>query len=228
MKRIAGLLAKEFILMLAVVFLVAGVVACACGKPTPDTTTNATYNLTHSAADAEYILSWDLIVSQCPDIGAYDKIEAFVHRGESVQITTGETYMLDEDSPAAWVSTRFVRTEWEGGRFLSFAVNVVFSETAEGLDESVDELLQTPGFWESVQEEGDFVTAVHETETPMQAIQLLLAGKHFFVLIQEFASSEESLFFDKDALIELRSIAKNKISLLEITPLPAEIPEREP
>ena len=206
------------LLGLLVVISLLGVTTISCSKSS--TTTNGdTYKLTHSAADVEYILGWDYIVAQCHDIGAYDKIEGFVYRGESMEIAPGETFSLDEDSPAAWSSYRFVRTVWEGGRFLSFAVGIGFSETAEGLDELVEQLLQPQGIWESVQTEGDFVTALHETETPMQSTQLFLAGKHFFVLIQEFASSEESLFFDKDSLTELRSIAKDKISLLEITPL---------
>jgi hypothetical protein len=219
MKRIVGLLTKKLILVSAVVFLVAGV--SACGKPTPDTTTDATYKLTHSAADVEYILSWDLIVSQCPDISNYDRIAAFAYRGESVQITPTENFSLDLDSPAAWASTRFVRTEWEGKSFRSFAVQIMFSEIAEDLDE----LVQMRGFPD--QQEGDFVTSVLESETPMQSIQLLLAGKHFAVLIGEFASSDESLFFDKEELIELLSIARDKISLSETTPLPPEIPERK-
>jgi len=210
MKRIVGLLTKKLILVSAVVLLVAGVAAC--GKSTP------MYKLTHSAADVEYILGWDFIVSQCPDIGAYDKIEGFVYRGQTMQLTTGETFSIDKDSPAAWASTRFVKTEWEGNRFRSFGVFTMFSETAEDLDQLVNQLLQAQGF--SVQTEGDFVTAAREVETPMQSIELLLAGKHFAVQITEFASSEESLFFNKDALIELRSIAKDKISMLEITPLP--------
>lgn len=221
MKRIAGLLPSKFIMLLAVVFLVA--VVAACGKPstTPTPTPTATYALTHSAADVEHILNWGLIVSQCPDIGDYDKIEAFVYRGESVKITPGETFGLDADSPAAWASTRFVRTEWEGQAFRSFGVHVMFSETAEELDE----LVQMLGF--PVQKEGDFVTALRETETPLQSIELLVAGRHFAVLIGEFASLEESLFFDKDAIVELLSIAKSNISASAITPLPLEIPERK-
>jgi hypothetical protein len=219
--RMAWVLRKKSILVLAVVFLVSGVAACGKPTPTPTLTPTPTYELTHSAADVEYILNWDLIVSQCPDIGAYDKIEAFVYRGETVQITPGETFGLDADSPAAWASARFVRTQWEGKTFRSFGVHVMFSETAEDLDE----LVQMLGF--PVQKEGDFATAVRETDTPMQAIELLVAGKHFAVLIGEFASSEESLFFDKDASIELLSIAKSRISASEITPLPPEIPERK-
>jgi hypothetical protein len=208
---------KLFVVCLLVAaLLIAGVGAC--GKAT---TTDGAYKLTHRAVDVEYILGWDFIVSQCPDIGDYEKIEGFVHRGQTMQITPGETLFLDEDSPAAWASSRFVRTEWEGGRFRSFAVSIMFCETAEGLDEIV-EMLQMQGLF--VQKEGDFVTGVHETETPMQTIQLLLAGKHFAVLIGEFASSDESLFFDKNALTELLSIAQSKISMSELTPLPPEIP----
>jgi len=220
-KREGGMKKILAISILIAALMIAGVGAC--GK---STTTDGAYKLTHSAADVEHILGWDFIISQCPDIGEYEKVEGFVHRGQTMQLTTGETFSIDEDSPAAWSSTRFVRTEWEGGRFRSFGVGIGFCETAEDLDELVDELLQEQGFWESVQTEGDFMTAVHETETPMQTIQLFLAGKHFLVLIQEFASSDESLFFDKNALTELRSIAQGKISMSELTPLPPEIPGR--
>lgn len=78
MNSIAGLTKRTIILVLVIAVMVAGVVAC--GKPTPDTTTDATYKLTHSAADAEYILSWDSIAARRPDISAYDRQEAFVHR----------------------------------------------------------------------------------------------------------------------------------------------------
>ena len=230
-ERMACVLIKKSITVLAAVFLLAGFAACGnpTPAPTPTQTPTPTYELTHSAADVEYILGWDFIVSRCPDIDNYDKIEAFVYRGENVQITPGENFGLDADSPAAWSSYRFVRTEWAGKTFRSFAVGIGFSETAEGLDELVEQLLlQAPqGFWES-QTEGDFVTAVHQTETPMQTIQLFLAGNHFFVLIQEFASSDEYLFFNKDALMELLSIAKSRISASAITPLPPGIPERKP
>jgi hypothetical protein len=209
---------------LLIVALVIGAFGCASKEaptPTPTPTPTPMYELTHTAADAEYILSWDLIVSQCPDIGNYDKIEAYVYRGGSVQITPGETFGLDADSPAAWASTRFVRTEWAGGSFRSFAVQMMFSETAQDLDEVVQML----GF--PVQQEGDFVTGVLESENPMQSIQIMLSGKHFTVLVGEFASSDQSLFFDKDELTQLLSVARSNISMTEITPLPPGIPERE-
>jgi hypothetical protein len=210
--------------LLLILSLVIGAFGCASKEaptPTPTPTPTPMYELTYTAVDAEYILSWDLIVSQCPDIGNYDKIEAFAYRGESVEISPTENLTLDADSPAAWASTRFVRTEWAGGSFRSFAVQMMFSETAQDLDE----LVQMLGF--PVQQEGDFVTADLESETPMQSIQLLLAGNHFVVLIGEFASSDQSLFFDKDELTQLLSVARSNISMTEITPLPPGIPERE-
>ena len=115
MKRIDGLTKRTIILVLVVAVIVAGVVAC--GKSTP-----TTYELTHSAADAEYILSWNSIVSGCPDIDTFDKIEAFVRRGETTQFAPGEPISLAEDYPAAWFSLRGVRTEWKGDSFRSFDV----------------------------------------------------------------------------------------------------------
>ena len=122
MKRIAWLLIKEFILVLTVVILVAGVAACSKSTPT-------TYELTHSAADAEYILSWDSIVSRCPDIGAYDKQEVFIRRGETKQISSGEpstTSTLEMDSPAAWGSIRVVQTAPAGEKVRGFGVWICF------------------------------------------------------------------------------------------------------
>ena len=207
------------ILVLVVTIMVAGLVGC--GEGTTDTPNDAPYKLTHSAADVEYILSWDMIVSQCPDIADYDRIDAFAYRGESVEYSPTENLTLDRDSPAAWASMRLVRPEWAGENFRSFMVQVTFSETAEDLDELV-QMLGVP-----VQQEGDFVTGVAESETPLQSIRLLLAGKHFAVVIAEFATPEGSLFFDKEGLEELLSVARSKISIVEATPLPPEIPERE-
>ncbi len=59
MRRLIG---RIMILVFAIAVMVAGVVGC--GKPAPDITTDTSYKLTHSAADAEYILSWDTIVAR--------------------------------------------------------------------------------------------------------------------------------------------------------------------
>lgn len=214
-KSMAWLLTKKIILVL-VVFLVAGVAAC--GK-----STSTTYALTHSAADAEYILSWDEIEDRCPEIGAYDKQEDFLCRGETKQIESSTTSTLDMDSPAAWASRRSVYTSSAGENFRGFGVWIMFCETDEYLDEHI-ELMKMQGL--PFQEDGDFMTAVLESGPPTQSVQLHIAGNQFYMLFLVTASSDESLFFSKDKLTELASVAKGNITSLEITPLPPEIPER--
>jgi len=246
MKRIKWFPVKIFILALVAVLMVAGVTAC--GKSTitttsPITTTTTTstattttssatttapptaYQLTHSAEDAEYILNWDFIVSKCPDIGAYDRIEAFLHRGESKQSATGETTTtMEMNSQAAWMSMRSVFTSSAGGdNFRGFSVYIAYCETAEYLDEYI-ELMKMSGI--PFQEDGGFITAVLESGPPTQSIQLHIAGNQFYMLFLCTASSNESLFCDKDTLEELIAIAKSNITSLEITPLPADIPDR--
>jgi hypothetical protein len=217
MKSIAGLTKRTIILVLIVAVIVAGVVAC--GKSTP-----TTYELTHIAADVEYILSWDSIVSRCPDIGTFDKMGAFVRRGETSEFAPGEPFSLPEDSPAAWFSLRGVRTEIVGNSFRSFGVWIMYFETAEYLDEHI-ELMKMSGI--PFQEDGDFVTAVLESGPPTQSVQLHIAGNQFYVLLMDIASSDESLFFGKEKLMELLPTIKSNISSLEITPLPSDIPERK-
>ena len=68
MKTRSRLTTVTIVPVLTVAITAAGVISC--GTSTPDETNNTTYKLTHSAADVEYILGWDKIVSQCPDIGA--------------------------------------------------------------------------------------------------------------------------------------------------------------
>lgn len=186
------------------------------------------YQLTHSSEDAEYILNWDSIISRCPDIGGYDRLEAFIYRGESKQFSTGETFTLDMNSPVAWSSVRFVRTEPVGAKFRSFGVWIMYFETDEELDEylQMDDIRYGMMQGVTIQREGDFATAVVENETPLQAVQLLLAGKHFAIMLMEYATPDESPFFSKDALTEMLSIARGNITSTEITPLPSGIPGR--
>ena len=127
----------------------------------------------------------------------------------------------------AWSSVRFARTEWTGEKFRSFSIYIMYCETNEELNEylmmdDVNSIMQGA----MMQEEGDFTTAVAEAETPLQSIQLLLAGKHFVIILMEYATPDASLFFSKDKLTELLSTAKDNINSLEITPLPLDIPGR--
>jgi len=220
MKKVNSLPKKTLILILVAVIVVAvGVTAYIKFSPT----TTDTYKLTHSAADAEYILSWDEIVSRCSDIDGFDKMEAFVYRGETSEFAPGEPFSLPEDSPAAWANIRGVRTEIIGNSFRSFGVWMMYYDTAEYLDEYI-ELMKTQGV--PLQEDGDFVTAVLESGPPTQSVQLHLAGNQFYILLMDIASSDESLFFGKGKLMELLPGVKSNISSLEITPLASTIPER--
>ena len=188
-------------------------------------TTTATYKLTHSAADVEYILNWDEIVSRCPDIGAYDKQEIFGRRGETEQSDTGGTPPLEMNSPAAWASYRFVFAQAAptASQFRGFGVWIFYFDTAEYLDEYMSSAeMSGPCF----QEEGDFATAVLESGPPTQSVQLHIAGNQFYILFLDTASSDESLFFSKEELMELLPGVKSNISSLEITALPPTIPER--
>jgi hypothetical protein len=219
----ASLIKKINILILMGAVVSTGSVAC--GEPVADKTSEAAYRLTHTAADAEYILNWDLIVSRCPDIGKYDKQEDFVRRGETKQSGTGGTSTLDMESLAAWASIRSVQTAPAEEKVRGFGIMIMYCETDEYLDEYVG-LIQMTGF--PVQEEGEFVTGVMEAkDSPMKSAQLVLAGKRFVILFMESASSDESLFFSKDELTELLPAVKSNISSLEITPLPPDIPARE-
>jgi hypothetical protein len=220
MKKVAGLTKGIIIMVLVIPVMVAGIVAC--GKRNPDMATD-TYKLTHSAADAEYILSWDSIVSRCPDISAYDRQEFFIHRGESAQTIPGAP-ALNEDALETWASYRFIQTASIGDSAQAFGVFTFYFETDEELDEYV-ESRRMSGF--PFQEDGDFVTAVMESGPPFQSVQLYIAGKHFAIVITDVASSDKSLFFGKEKLMELLPGVKSNISSLEITPMPPGIPERK-
>ncbi len=222
MERIDGLVKRAIILVLVIAVMVVGIVAC--GKPSSTTTTSATYKLTHTAADAEYILSWDAIVSRCPEIGTFEKMEAFVCRGETSEFAPGEPFSLAEDSLAAWASFRVVQTASTGDSAQAFGVLMWYFETDEELDEYV-EPRQMDGI--PFQEDGDFITAVMESESPTQAVHLYIAGNHFYIQLMDIASSDKLLFFGKEKLMELLPTIKSNISSLEITPLPPGIPERK-
>jgi hypothetical protein len=222
LKSLGGLIKRIIVLVLIVVVVATGIVAC--GKSSPEKTTDTTYKLTHTAADVEYILSWDLIVSRCPEIGDFDKQESFIRRGENKQLGTGGTSSMEMDSPAAWGSMRTVMTEVKEESFRGFGVYIMYCDLDEYLDEymSSGQMSGLP-----FQEEGDFRIAVLESGPPTRSVQIHLVGKQFYTLLLATASSDESLFFSKEQLMELLPGVKSNISSLEITPLPSDIPERQ-
>ena len=213
---------NKLILLIMALFLISGIVT-SCGKSSSNETNDVMYKLTHTAADAEYILSWDTIVSKCTDIGTYDKQEAFVRRGESAQTIPGGP-VLNENSPEAWASYRFIQTAPTGDSAQAFGIFTFYLETDEELDEYV-ESRRISGF--PFQEDGDFMTAVMASGPPFQSVQLYIAGKHFVIVITDVAYSDKSLFFGEEKLMELLTTIKSNISSLEITPLPTGIPARK-
>ena len=209
MKKIEGLPVKICILVLAVVFLVAGVTAC--GKSSSTTTTGDEYKLVHNLPDLEYVLPWDTIAARCPDMNdytKYEKSEAYMGRGNAG---------LDSNSPAMWLCARAVNKKTDGNTLRNFSVMMWYFETNKELDEHMN-TLKTQGI--PVEKDGDLLTAVVEQKTPVQSVQLVVAGNHLCVMLADVASPDESLFFGKEGLMELLPTLKSKISSMEITPLP--------
>ena len=213
MNKIAYLAIKLLILVLAVCLLVAGVTAC---DGTSSSTNNGdTYKLVHNLPDLEYVLPWDTIEARCPDMNdytKYEKEEAYMGRGNA-----GGFISLDSNSPAMWMIARVVNKITEGNSVRNLSVFMWYFDTEKEFDEHMD-TLQTQGI--SVQKDGEFITAVVEQKTPVQTAQLVVAGNSLCIVIADAASPDETLFFGKEGLIELLPTLKEKISSIEITPLP--------
>jgi hypothetical protein len=216
MKRTTGLLAKVFILVLAVVLLVSGVTACGkTSTTTTTTTTGAKYKLVHNLPDLEYVLPWDTIAARCPDINdctKYQKEEAYMGRGNA-----GGFISLDSNSPAMWMIARVVNKITEGNSVRNLSVFMWYFDTEKEFDEHMN-TLRTQGI--SVQKDGEFITAVVEQKTPVQTAQLVVAGNSLCIVIADAASPDESLIFGKEDLTEMLPTIKSKIASIEITPLP--------
>ena len=212
----------RILISVAVIVVAAGVAAYIKLSPTP--TTNDRYELAHNLTDLEYIISWDTIAGTCPDMNdytKYEKQEAFMARGNA-----GGFISLDSNSPAMWMIARVISKITEEGMPSVRNLNVFmwYFETAAELDEHMD-TLQTQGI--SVQTEGDLLFAVVEQQTSIQSTQLVVAGNHICILIANFASLDETLFFGKEDLTDLLPTVKSKISSIKITPLPfPRIPRR--
>jgi len=210
--------------MLSILLIISTGSLISCGQAANDKNSDERYKLIHSADDAEYIISWDYIVSQCPDIGTYDKQEFFIHRGDSKQSNARGISVIEMDSPVAWSSIRSIMTGMKGEGSRSFIINVTYYDTAAYLDEQI-ELMAIQGI--PFEMEGDFTIAVMKSSLSTKYVQLHLAGHQFYVQFITTASADGTLFFSRAKLMELLSGIKDRISSLEITPLPAEIPDRE-
>lgn len=217
------LLAATLAISLATISLPVALVACGPAANPGSTTPSSSYSLTYTAADAEHILSWQTIISQCPELGN-DEVEAFVHRGETIDIGPGESVSLEASSPAAWADARIVRDPAQGQVFnRSFGVEIMFFDASDYLDEYLQSL-QSSGV--SFQHDGDFVTAAIQGTGQGQSLQVLLAGKQFAISFTEFAAAGESLFCTQEDLANLFPAAMANISSVEITTPPPGFPQR--
>ena len=63
---------KKLLMFLAITAGLLFLISCG-GQANLTITSPTTYQLTHSSEDAEYILNWDLIISQCSEIGEFDR-----------------------------------------------------------------------------------------------------------------------------------------------------------
>jgi hypothetical protein len=180
------------------------------------------YKLTHAQGDAEYLLSWDLIGSHCPGVNRLEKKSAFVRRGETISLESGQS-SLPKDSPQAWTSSRWAATPNPAqGPFHSFMVSISFFDSEETAEEYLTRIAGEFGI--DVQEEGEFTTASHETLGPTKSRQAFLVGNHMLVTLDEIASSEEQFFCEMGNLRQIVSSAQKNILPLAITPLPPQIP----
>ena len=183
------------------------------------------YKLTHTQEDAEYILSWDVIESHCPGVNGLEKKDVFVCRGETVSSDSRQS-SLPNDSRQAWTSSRFVVVPaTEPDKFHSFGVSVSFFENEGEVEEYLKRMTKELGT--DVEEEREFTTVIHETRGPTKSRNVFLAGNHILVTLLEIASSEEEFFCGIEDLRQIVSSARKKISSLEITPLPPQIPAIE-
>ena len=71
------------------------------------------------------------------------------------------------------------------------------------------------------------MTAIHETRGPTKSRNAFLAGNHILVTIGEIAFSGGQFFCGIEDLRQIVASARKKISSLEITPLPPQIPAIE-
>ena len=221
---------KRFTILFAVILLLVSVVLAGCGgggiTPGATTTTTSTgYRLHHTSSDGEYLLSWDTILENCPELAGLDKVQAFVRRGQTVMLTPDEQVSLGTGSPAAWGYTRIVRTGDTPESRRTFAVEILYFDTTENLDDYLYSVA-SGGF--ILTSDGDFVSGKATTHTGTESAQSLVAGRQFAFSITETAPAGQSLICAAGETDALVPIYKANIEGIEYAPLPSYIPTRTP
>jgi len=224
---------KRFLLLFTVILLLAtGVlVGCGGGATTPGETTTVTtatstgYRLHHTSSDGEYLLSWDTIIENCPELVGLTKVQAFVRRGQTVMLTSDEQVSLGNDSPAAWGYTRIVKTGDATDIQRTFAVEIIYFDTPDNLNDYLYAVV-SGGF--ILTTDGDFVSGKTTTHTATESAQTLIAGRQFAFSITETAPAGESLLCSVNETDALGPIFRANLNGIEYAPLPTYIPARTP
>ncbi len=212
--------------------LLAAVLASACGgseepeaePPRPP------YDLTHTAADADFAIGWDSIVAACPDVGGLQKVEAFVRRGEEVSIGSDGTLKAEVDDDAAWKSRRFAASEGAGGS-RRIQVSVSFVEKRGVADDQLRLTAQRTsaaammvgaagGMRVSVEEGDGFVFARLDSDIPIKSEQRFVAADNVLVHIIQTVRAGPTQLCGADQLDELAREAGRNAALVRVTPLP--------
>ncbi len=177
----------------------------------------ARYQITHSDLDAEFVLSWDLVTSNCPEAGQYQVSGAFARRGETVAISPQESLTVEQGAPFVWVSQRFVRAD-DPVSGQSIGVTLSFFDGQGTVGEYLKGLADQMGA--TVSEIGDFTDASVDMAAPFQSAQRFAAGNRMMVHLIETAAPGSSFFCQPAALDELVSLAKGNIALVTATDSP--------
>lgn len=134
-------ISERWLFITLTILLTVSLVAVSCDEE--ETSSEGTYTLTNTQQDVDYILDWETIVAECPELAGHEVLGGFLERGDSVEIAPGETVSLPADSPALWSSRRLVR---EGDSvtsgFRSFTVGVSYADSDTAVQQLVSEYQQ--------------------------------------------------------------------------------------
>ena len=205
--------------------------ASACGgeEPEPEPP-RPSYSLTHSAADADFVLGWDAIAAACPDVGPLQKDEAFARRGEAVPIGTDGTLETKADGAQAWKVQRFAVSEGAGGS-RRIQMTVSFFDKRGAAEEQLRLMAQrtgaaamlvgaSGGMQVSVEEGDGFVFARMDSTTPTRSEQRFIASDYLLVHVIQTVRAGPAQLCTAEQLDELASEAGRNMAHATVTPLP--------
>ena len=211
--------------------VVAALLASACGgSDEPEPAPLPPYNLTHTAADADFVLGWDAIAAACPDVGSLQKVEGFARRGEEVPIGSDGTLAAEADGPEAWKSQRFAVSDGAGGT-RRIQVTVSFFDKRGIAEEELRLTAQRTaaaqmmvgaagGLKVSVVEGDGFVFSRMDSESPIKSEQRFIASDYVLVHVIQTVRAGPAQFCGAEQLDDLAREAGRNAAHATVTPLP--------